>query len=391
MLAAESSVEKNEVVGDDDNESTASESSVSTVVSLESVKEILTDDEFSESDDEIANESYHERKDDAVIKNEVLPDLNRILLLLSSGRLKLSEQAMKRLQELGIKVDAAVNTSNDLQDKWNSLNNALKDHKKQVNDIKQYIKFDNLLFHNFKLPPKGLTSLEFSHYMAQQINHLIPLCVPVSWHHISDAHRLWTKSKKSNVIIVRFCNRNIRHEIYSNRNLLKVKGLTITEHLTEENLQVLYRAKELFGFTNVFTENCKIFITLNGKIKRVKSIEDVNELFEANSAQHHDSIPNVQRPPRKHQSDTSTNAQASNSLRSNNQVYLHAKRPPHQSYRYNNNEQYNAYNYDMRNTHADHSRHFNRDNFSSNNRGRGRRPAYSVRNRNYIDNNYNHY
>ena len=59
--------------------------------------------------------------------------------------------------------------------------------------------------------------------VANQINNLIPnLPIRVSVHHISTAHPLPTKSKKSNVVVVRFANRYIKDMIYKYRHLVSL-------------------------------------------------------------------------------------------------------------------------------------------------------------------------
>ena len=151
------------------------------------------------------------------------------------------------------------------------LDTALKELKNELNNLKQYIKLDNLLFHNLRLPYnyKYMSSLQFSYFIADVINRLITqLATPVTWQNISDVHPLRTKLNKSSVIIVRFCNRNIRHEIYSKRALLKRSGISITEHLTDSNLAVLKKAQELFGFRSVNTENCQVVVDVQGKKKK---------------------------------------------------------------------------------------------------------------------------
>ena len=262
--------------GEGDDESTT----VNT--SLESIKDIsVTDDE----------EEVIEDNEEVI---EDIRGLSKFLALVDEGKIKYSESdnMMKELNKLSLESDAANKLASDLKERLVSLESTLKTLKNDVHDIRQYLKRDNLLLHKFNLPKnRNMSSLEFCHFIAQQINYFLPqLAVPVSWEHISDAHPLRTKSRKSNVIVVRFCNRNIRNEIYNNREFLR-NGLLITEHLTEENLQVLYKAKELFGYNNVFTEKCMIFITVNGKSKRVRSIQDVNEVFEsqAGNIQPHDS------------------------------------------------------------------------------------------------------
>ena len=213
---------------------------------------------------------------------EETPEVKMLLSLMSEGKVVLSEKVRQQLDNLNTQIKCLTEATSNLQDRWSALDSAIKELKKLANDLQQYIKSDNLLFHNFKLPNRQLSSLEFSNYMVQQINYLLPqLLIPVSLHNISDAHPLRTKSKNSNVIIVRFCNRNIKHEIYSKRAFLS-EGLSITEHLTQENLSVLFRANKLFGSQNVCTENCKILVrTASGKQVKVQSIKDVNEAFES--------------------------------------------------------------------------------------------------------------
>ena len=120
-----------------------------------------------------------------------------------------------------------------------------------------------------------MTSLEFSDYVAKQLNTLLPnLPLPVDWQHISTAHYLPTKSKKSVVVVVRFCNRNIKDMVYANRNSI-TSGLLITEHLIDENRDICNKVKELFGpNVSVCTESCKVYVDIDGKSNRVRSIDD---------------------------------------------------------------------------------------------------------------------
>ena len=125
-----------------------------------------------------------------------------------------------------------------------------------------------------------MSSLEFSKYVAKQLNTLLPnLPIPVAWHHISTAHYLPTKSKKSVVVVVRFCNRNVKDMIYANRNFIS-NGLLITEHLIDENKAICNEARELFGpYGLVYSESCKIYVDIDGKSNRVRSVDDVHKLY----------------------------------------------------------------------------------------------------------------
>ena len=323
------------VENDDDSESISSnESSCSKSttlianVSLESVKEIHTDD-----DENTDPESEFATSTPKTIALEDIPGLGKLLHQISQKELKISADTLEHLKVLNNRIDEIQKTSSELQERCSNLNFIIKELSKELNNIKQYIKLDNLLFHKFDLPSQELSSLQFSQFMAQQINYYLPqLSVPVSWHHISDAHPLRTKSRKSNVIIVRFCNRNIRHEIYSKRELLRKPGAAITEHLSEDNLKILYRAKECFGAHNVSTDKCKVVSYVNDKYVKFNSIDDVNEKFELSIAQPHVSTSkdNTYRSPvHKHSRNTNFHRTFYNNNYHGHQVsYLDRRRPP---------------------------------------------------------------
>ena len=72
-------------------------------------------------------------------------------------------------------------------------------------------------------------------------------------HHIGNPK---TK-KKERLIIVKFVRYNLKHNIFKNKNLLKGKGVSITESLTKD-MTKLNEAKETYGFRNVWTSDGKI-------------------------------------------------------------------------------------------------------------------------------------
>ena len=342
----------------DDEKSDCSDVSVATKrsninTSLESIKEVdITVEEY--SDDEKCNQT----------EMEVVPGLKELLTLMAQGRVKLTVDILQQLTEYSEQIKAGNKTCDDLSVRLCALETSAKEQRKNTEEVKQYIKFDNLLFHNFKLPPKHLTSLEFSCFMAEQINYVLPyLPVPVTWQHISDAHPLRTKSRRSNVIIVRFCNRNIRHMIYSNRAHLQGKGMAITEHLTSDNLDILNRAKELFGFKNVCSENCNILMSVNGKVIKVKSIAEVNEIFESSTQ----SPATTENEISKAKHEQSNGLNFSSYTRATERQNFNNKYKRYHSYPKPNNSHFNNYNYRSNNIRSHYPTH----------------NGYSVRNRHY--------
>ena len=102
---------------------------------------------------------------------------------------------------------------------------------------------------------------------------------PVSWWHIDVAHPLKTKKGTRNVVIVRFNNRTIRDTIYDNKRFLKNhnSNVSITEHLTDANLELLDGARDLLGFRNVWTRSCRVFGIVGRKKIPIVSLDSLKD------------------------------------------------------------------------------------------------------------------
>ena len=250
------------------NESNTNSSSSKTLKTIKSVNSIQ------DIPDSLSNDDQN------------IPNVEEFVAMTADGKISISDELLKELYEANCRIDAINEVGSNLQQRWCELDKNIKDIRKDINkiindinNIKQYFKIDNLLFHRFRLPHNKLSSLEFSKYIADQINILLPhLPIRISIHHISTAHPLPTKAKKSNVVVVRFCNRFIKDMIYESRHLIG-HGVSITEHLTDHTLSIVKKAEELFGRFNVHTDSCKIFVNCNGKFNLIKSVEDAHKLY----------------------------------------------------------------------------------------------------------------
>ena len=267
VIASKSKVEGSVCHGDGTTESScSSKTSVNTVKSLNSVHEIINSDEAIIRDGESS-------------ASDGIPELNNFIEMVNTGKIDCTDELLGELYNVNVRVDTVTEVANNLQHKWCEIDTAINTIKTEINDIKQYIKIENLLLHNFPPPPKEFTSLQYSQYVANLLNKYLPqLPVKVKWEHISTAHTLPTKTRKSNVIVVRFANRNVKEAIFNAKSLLP-KHLAITEHLTENNLSVLKKAQDLFGYRYARTDNCKVFINLYGKSYKVSTIVEVHKLF----------------------------------------------------------------------------------------------------------------
>ena len=209
-----------------------------------------------------------------------MPSIEDFVAMSAQGKLDISDTFLKELHYCNTRIDVINEVGLALQNRWSEIDTSIKNIIKEVNGLKQYFKIDNLSFHKFRLPYSNLSSLETCIHIARQINILLPhLPVPVTAQHISTAHPLPTKSKKSDVFVVRFCNRHIKDMIYSARNLVLSHGVSITEHLADHTKVIVKEAEELFGSENVGTEHCKVYVFCDGRSNRVTSTEEVHALF----------------------------------------------------------------------------------------------------------------
>ena len=157
--------------------------------------------------------------------------------------------------------------------------------------------------------------------------------------------------------------------IYDNRCYLTRRGLAITEHLTESNLNILKKAKELFGFHNAHADRCNIMVDVNGKSNKVNTIIDVYELFETITI--NDSLDSSNTTSPSNQAIGHTLNDNRNITAYKSSTYASATR--------------NFSNNNTMNTHIN-SRYSvpNRNRYRGRGRGhRGERSGYSVRNRSY--------
>ena len=75
------------------------------------------------------------------------------------------------------------------------------------------------------------------------------------------SHRIGNskKKKKERPITVKFVRHNLRHNTFKNKKLLKGKGVSITESLAKDRMAKRNKARESYGFRNVWTSDSKIF------------------------------------------------------------------------------------------------------------------------------------
>ena len=65
-------------------------------------------------------------------------------------------------------------------------------------------------------------------------------------------------SSKPRPVIVKFAQYNTRQKVFKSKSKLKGKNISITENLTGYRMGVLNKAREKFGFKNVWTYDGRI-------------------------------------------------------------------------------------------------------------------------------------
>ena len=172
-------------------------------------------------------------------------------------------------------------TKKDMEDMKKSFEKDMAlmqaDFQKEIKQIRtksegndQYPRKNNLLLDNFRLPywarRKDCDGFALACYVAHWLNKFLPmLSTPITPHNIDITHPLMNNSKGQTRLIIRFLNRHVRHNVFANREALLQHGISVSEHLTQENLALQRKAEAIVGESNVWSHDCKLFAFSQGK------------------------------------------------------------------------------------------------------------------------------
>ena len=164
-----------------------------------------------------------------------------------------------------------------LEERWSYLEDTLADLKSRVGNLEQYLRSNSLLWHDFPMPASKLNGIQFLEYVVEKLNELLPsLYQPVELSNIDIAHKLFTRKKSvKTILLIKFTNRWSRNDVMFCRKDLAGTKMTITEHLTAENIKLLNMAKSAAGFKNAWSANGKIFMLIHGRKRVVRSERDL--------------------------------------------------------------------------------------------------------------------
>ena len=144
---------------------------------------------------------------------------------------------------------------NNKINKVSSLTEKLNGFTEQVDRQEQYSRQNCLLIH-------GITegNQENTDDLALEILRE-KLDIELTQRDLDGTYRIGKNDKRSNrprPVIVKFIRYNDRKKIFSKKKQLKNSGISITESLTKLRMSKLAKAREEFGFRNVWTVDGRI-------------------------------------------------------------------------------------------------------------------------------------
>ena len=227
-------------------------------------------------------------------------------------------ETMKELAAIKEEISATTKKVSELDRK---VSNWFQSITENLEEERQRSRKNNLLVHGKKnLPP--IYGTEFICFIAQELNYMFPsLSGTILPCHIDDAHPLRTK-KGGTIIIIRFINRWIKDEILSCKNDLP-PYLSVTEHLTENSLNLLSAAKALVGNENVRVLKTTIFARHNGNKLPIKHFKDIDALRHLVSSKH--TIATVPSATEAKTTDSAIVSSTTSSINVNNNVSVHER------------------------------------------------------------------
>lgn len=105
------------------------------------------------------------------------------------------------------------------------------------------------------------------------------LKVKVSAEDIDHSHRLKGKEGAHRPIIIRFCRRSVRDEIYRAKSKLRGTSIVIREDLTKERMCIIKNLVSKTSYKDVFTSNGNVFVKIAGNIEKIRTLSDYNKIL----------------------------------------------------------------------------------------------------------------
>ena len=153
----------------------------------------------------------------------------------------------------------------ELKEDLTSLKEKFFQVDKTLDRQEQYSRRNCLLVHGLEEKNNEDTDQEIINITKNDLAEEITI------HDIDRTHRLGKRKLDNNVprpIIVKFTRYNVRNRIFKTEKKLKGKAVSITKSLTKRRVVELKKAREMYGFNNVWSQDGKIvFSDVNDRNK----------------------------------------------------------------------------------------------------------------------------
>lgn len=137
----------------------------------------------------------------------------------------------------------------------------------------QYSRLNNIRVYGVPEIPHEDTCELFINLCREKLN------INIANNEIDLCHRLAGREGTARPIIVRLCSRNLKNKIFYQKKKFKGTRILMTEDLTRVRIERFKNLVKYFSNKNVFTSNGVICVKHNGKILRIKTLDNYVNLI----------------------------------------------------------------------------------------------------------------
>lgn len=176
--------------------------------------------------------------------------------------LKIGETILEKFQD----------SVNGLRSEVSQLKPQLLETNNRVEQLEQFSRLNNLRLYGIPEQENENTDQTVIDICRNKLN------INLSPNHIDISHRLKTQVNGIRPILVRLVNRSTKKNIFNKKSKLKGSKIVIKEDLIHSKLLLLKDAQKCVPLKSIWTNDCKIFVKIDNKIKVINSPDDIKTL-----------------------------------------------------------------------------------------------------------------